>query len=146
MSPGLRSIIRRPPSRRFRLVILCVAATLVASTSVILAATPSNPGPFTGCLTLKGVKGLVYNVAQPRRRLSRPVSAATCRSPSATPRVRKDRRDHGVLRASQARRPGSTARTVNPERPVSREPLVNPDGTGRTDPEWRMQPDGRGSV
>ena len=64
MSPGLRSIIRRPPSRRFRLVILCVAAMLVASTSVILAATPSNPGPFTGCLTLKGVKGLVYNVAQ----------------------------------------------------------------------------------
>ena len=48
---------------------------LVVTTTVIVAAEPSNPGPFTGCLTMKGIKGLVYNVA---------VSATTPQAPCLT--------------------------------------------------------------
>src|SRR5258706_9488854 len=42
---------------------LGVGMLLVVTTTVMVAAEPANPGPFTGCLTVKGVKGLVYNVA-----------------------------------------------------------------------------------
>jgi hypothetical protein len=69
----LTSIPVTPPSTRLRLVVLAVAALLVLTTSVIVAATPSNPGPFTGCLSAKGVRGLLYNVA-----VSETTPAAAC--------------------------------------------------------------------
>jgi hypothetical protein len=52
-----------------RVAVLGVAALLVLSTSVIVAASPPNPGPFTGCLSTKtssgtaSTKGTIYNVA-----------------------------------------------------------------------------------
>jgi hypothetical protein len=47
---------------RLRLAILGAAALLVVSAGGLIAATSSNPGPFTGCLSSK--LGLMYNLAQ----------------------------------------------------------------------------------
>ena len=49
-------------SLRLRLAILGAAALLVVSAGGLIAATSSNPGPFTGCLSSK--LGLMYNIAQ----------------------------------------------------------------------------------
>ena len=55
--------IRARVSTRLQVAALGVVGLLVITTSVIVAASPPNPGPFTGCLTTKAVKGLIYNVA-----------------------------------------------------------------------------------
>src|SRR5664279_2926488 len=59
----LASRVRARASTRLRAIAFGVAGLLVITTSVIVAASPPNAGPFTGCLTTKGVKGLIYNVA-----------------------------------------------------------------------------------
>jgi hypothetical protein len=56
---GLSARLRA--SLRLRLAILGAAALLVVSAGGLIAATSSNPGPFTGCLSSK--LGLMYNIA-----------------------------------------------------------------------------------
>lgn len=58
-------------ARRRRALIAGVAMALLAmSTAVVIAVTPPNPGPFTGCLAGKtsrgtpATKGQIYNIAQ----------------------------------------------------------------------------------
>jgi hypothetical protein len=47
---------------RHRILAIVLGLALVATTTVAAAVVVSNPGPFTGCLTAKAPKGLIYNV------------------------------------------------------------------------------------
>lgn len=55
--------VRSRGSTRLRVMVVAVAGLLVLTSSVVLAISPPSPGPFTGCLSANGVKGLIYNVA-----------------------------------------------------------------------------------
>jgi uncharacterized repeat protein (TIGR01451 family) len=61
MSPisPVRSVLRR----RWTALVAMLAIGMLLGASIVVAAAPSAPGPFTGCLGIKTNKGLVYNVA-----------------------------------------------------------------------------------
>lgn len=69
MISQLASIAVRSRSSRLRLVLFGVVALLVITTSAIVAGSPPNQGPFTGCLAAKARhsaevgKGEIYNTA-----------------------------------------------------------------------------------
>ena len=100
-----------PPSQSgsrpaLRYVALGVIVLLVITTTAIVASSPPSPGPFTGCLSAKPVKGIIYNVAAlGDRRRARHASRATRSSPSAmlrAPRVTPVSPDRLVHRARTA--------------------------------------------